>query len=1156
MSQKVLLVGCGGSGITTLLRFNGLMAGNPEWRNLLWENVSYMVVDTEVAKTSDFVETVERQLGKAKKPIIRQVQITRGYHRLNEIVKPNFDLQKDPAALATIRPHWWHDSNGNPFRAQYITNLEHGAGQCGPVSYLCAWNFLPKMEKEIDGLLAEIQAHNIGQDKPLENIRVYVVAGMGGGTGRGSWNLIAFKIRQCLENRGYQVEPTGIFFDATCFPNVVKNDPDQDTNTKLNSLTALSELSAWMHLCSGHGDYSYSLPNLAKPDPSGRTDVIRVDPEDTTMSRRSPITSAYLICGNNGRGHLDDNDAYHEMAGAALYSLVAGSQFVDPRTINRLTNFGSLAATTFEIDTVRLRTYFECSLRETAIRDLLRAATKGSEIEKEAISFIGTPGAGDDSFFDKTPLIVDSAVSVSSITPPAEGAGEISLLQRVIIKIKADTPKSAQVFDKKLESQNVKVSWAQAKEGLTMADLDKKKLGEKVAEAFDEAGISDLRALLVDSVMTAYASGKTPSLGRALAVVAGLKKSFNTSIDNLNGAIITGQQAYRKPEDVSACFKRIFDEAAKKKFLEFKAFTNPERRMLVNSFAMHQNYTAFFKVKPLLIRKFEEAKSVLEEIEKALKDLSSTLCDVADAFKKDAKTQCGAKKASAYDALFVREDSTSVFNALPVADDLMNIYRRVLKPVVSEENIGKLLSEKAGTSKVKSINDRINQELKVLLSDNKEWTDDSKGKLEGAFKDLFQSNVFLKKEFLDENFSFEGVLKNNLKHWNRLIQETVGIPDQSDELYDRLRVYLGVTVDTADQVPTIKWDGLVNSLVVSMVGTCKPWIEFAGDNGDYLETIALLPVSLEQNGAATLKKAIETKHKTQATAIVHRGNESEGGYKLPQDRLVVFASQKLTKGDRDDHLLDGVTSFSYWRNAEIDARLQLTESGDGSAFFEPGRKGTDFVERERGLGYISPIFVNNPDLSALRWKPWAPKVNLDAVMALESEVCEALLYAFIGNGLKADDLLLKTLVDRFSWAMPLIEMGGAKTEDFSFTRDPLVWKRGKGALDGTPVWEPGEKLVTSIDNVFEYLLGKGKPGLDGRHQEEARVKGGSHLKQLTLEVGVFNKHIRPIIGEDAFTALAEARNTWLVSQFRKATKADQIYWRKLQEAAAQADDES
>ena len=50
MKNKTLLIGCGGSGITTLCRFNEMLAGNASCRNDIWEGISYLILDTEVKK--------------------------------------------------------------------------------------------------------------------------------------------------------------------------------------------------------------------------------------------------------------------------------------------------------------------------------------------------------------------------------------------------------------------------------------------------------------------------------------------------------------------------------------------------------------------------------------------------------------------------------------------------------------------------------------------------------------------------------------------------------------------------------------------------------------------------------------------------------------------------------------------------------------------------------------------------------------------------------------------------------------------------------------------------------------------------------------------------------------------------------------------------
>ena len=241
--KKTLFVGCGGSGITTLLRVNELLAGNPGTRNRIREDISYMVIDTEVDKITKFEKTIEDQMGGKGLPVILPVQVTKGYHKLFEIVNPNFD-GKDSETLSLLKPHWWFTPDeggkeGRPFRAINLPgSISEGASQCAPVSYLAVWNYLPRLKKDIAKLLGEIQLNNTDAVNPLKDLKVYIVTSLAGGTGRGCWNLVAFKIRQCLKELGAPAEPTGVFFDASCFPNVTK--PDNRRSLRMKSLTGMS----------------------------------------------------------------------------------------------------------------------------------------------------------------------------------------------------------------------------------------------------------------------------------------------------------------------------------------------------------------------------------------------------------------------------------------------------------------------------------------------------------------------------------------------------------------------------------------------------------------------------------------------------------------------------------------------------------------------------------------------------------------------------------------------------------------------------------------------------------------------------------------------------------------------------------------------------
>ena len=228
MKNKTLFIGCGGSGIKTLTRVNELLSGNPANRQILRENISYMIFDLDVSETENFKANVRAQVGNAGMPFIKTVQVTRNITNLEEIVNPAFvelQAQIDDEALPEemrelakqklnrLKQNWWYSPDHDPddpsraipsypFRAQNITEgLNQGAGQCGPVSFLSAWNYLPNLKKDLLEVVEAIQIRNT--DAQGVGLNVVVVAGTAGGTGRGCWQPIAFKVSQTLREMGF-----------------------------------------------------------------------------------------------------------------------------------------------------------------------------------------------------------------------------------------------------------------------------------------------------------------------------------------------------------------------------------------------------------------------------------------------------------------------------------------------------------------------------------------------------------------------------------------------------------------------------------------------------------------------------------------------------------------------------------------------------------------------------------------------------------------------------------------------------------------------------------------------------------------------------------------------------------------------------------------
>ena len=1171
MSRKTLLVACGGSGIKTLMRFNEMMAGNDEWRKRLPKDVAYLIIDTEVDLTNEFSEKVNKQMGdigESAMPIIRLLQITKGLNNIGQIVDDVFYGHENNPAYARLRPFWWFNPDGRtPFRAQFVKDIVRGAGQCSPVSYLCTWNSLPKFNEVLDDLLNELKLRNKDETHPLDGMQVFFVAVLAGGTGRGTWMPTAFKVRKYLEDVVDEINPAGIFFERGCYPNVGKNDEDMDLGMKVNTVTGLSELSSWMRVYED-GDYAFSLPNLKRPDydpenPAGpaTTDVIQVPIDEKEPAKHSPLDSAYLICEDSGHGRLADNTQYHEMAGAALYTLVTGAQIVGSTAINKLKNFGSLGASTFEVETVSLKAYSEAFLRMASVGTVCRKATKGDDLDKEADAVLDSLADEEHALHGLSVFSVLDAVSPTDI---AAAAGSASVVARVVGAIRADNPNVQQNFVAQMQKQKPKEAWQFASRALSVADVGKDKVNAVIDDVLKQLKVSELYEALKQLIVEAYANDKMKaSFGRAIAVINKLEAIYSSSIANLDKRIVFGKDAFAQEKDIVARFKPEFDEMAKinnpiKDW--WKHFTESEQKYLANKLSWLYNCAVFFKIRPILQKRFEDALASLAQVKAACEILAKTLSKVERTFERETDACVGAKRGEAFAKLFTLPTTKDMLADIPCDASAQVMYRRVLKPIMTKDMVRDLLlAEGASSMRESAINASILDELKRLLVMKSAPDAGYVSEMEKTLERTFKTNVFLAKDFMDVNFSFSRVLSANVPHWNDLIADMCGSMHDYQSLCRRLKDYLGIDLAEKNDVedidimpPRIRPDVLINRIAESMVRTCRPWVELKSKVAlKYLETDVILPVGLTPNQEQEMKKLVGAIHESDEPNVFHLNSVSTTGCRLPSDRIVVFASQCIAAEDGEvgEQALDLVQSISrMWKEPKVKAALEDAEKADSKAYYE--KAGGSYRERRRGLGFVSPIYVNEPMLASKRWRPWKPEMTVDDVEELTRSVDRALLYAFIGADAKAaETTILSDIADRFGWSVPLLVMGKGKSEDFTFTREPLVWKNGKGVEDVTPAWEADETVITSIDKLYAYLMGQGKPGLEGSKLVKAQEDGAKQLQHLISEAEVFAEKIVPSIGAAALDKLRAARNKWLTVRARTATKDDIPFWKRLQQAA-------
>ena len=105
-----LVIGCGGSGLTTMASLNRLLSQNPAILPQMGDSMYYLAVDTEVAALDEFEKTINEQMGQYPAPFMKRIQLSQNMNILNEMVGPNFvepfTGKPDAKGLARLRENW------------------------------------------------------------------------------------------------------------------------------------------------------------------------------------------------------------------------------------------------------------------------------------------------------------------------------------------------------------------------------------------------------------------------------------------------------------------------------------------------------------------------------------------------------------------------------------------------------------------------------------------------------------------------------------------------------------------------------------------------------------------------------------------------------------------------------------------------------------------------------------------------------------------------------------------------------------------------------------------------------------------------------------------------------------------------------------------
>jgi hypothetical protein len=302
--QRGLVIGIGGTGANTLESNRRRMI--EKYGSL--ENVPmirYLYVDTDPKWWQDHHSRVEQHIRLSDQEFV-DIQFPGAAELYRGIKRGSY-------------PHYnWFDLQ----KLENLKSVTDGAGTVRQMARLAFWFQYSKIREAIEEQLNALRNdsvatymrthHGIQLD---EGINVYIVAGLGGGTGSGLWLDMAYLVRKILKDMGItganQVVGYGVL------PQAYKD--LTGANALANGYAVLKELNYYSYL--------YSPTNqLASVygEPVWDADYLRDNINRVSFKRQAPFEFCYLLDARNANVDLHRKDIFH-MIDCAIFHEFTGS---------------------------------------------------------------------------------------------------------------------------------------------------------------------------------------------------------------------------------------------------------------------------------------------------------------------------------------------------------------------------------------------------------------------------------------------------------------------------------------------------------------------------------------------------------------------------------------------------------------------------------------------------------------------------------------------------------------------------------------------------------------------------------------------------------------------------------------------------------------
>jgi hypothetical protein len=1029
-----IFVGCGGSGLNTLRRINQLLSQDNRWRHRLGQDIYYIAVDTNEKDLNAFEKGVKDDCRGIKAPYVGRISLGQGLQSIYPRLQRNFiDPFNREGGIGTsegknrLEKYWWHDEDGRPFEAGKVRELNTGAGQCPPVSYFLAWDQLKQsMADTFSELQSEITSRSsYGGNEGMKNVNFSVIAGLAGGTGRGCWELVAFGLRDLFREKACTlVTPMAYLLDATCYRKCYHGKPSQEIQMKVNSLTGFSQVSTWIRNVHERGEYVFRLPSMRRPQDEAQ-DVIKVA-LDFDPGSGGPVHKAYIVCDGNSNLTLDSHEQYQEMLGTAIYAGIAQDELTGER-INEPNPIAGIGAASIEVPAVKIRRYLENYQRHLFNKRLSSNEAYGEDVEMNLL--------------EELQLTIPRTLKSESRKPGSEktliGYAYEHLKEKHLQKTKEGF--IAQLGE---DQPSKEEAIGAAKTALKIPEA-------AITEAVSYAK-TKLQASPIDGI-----NDKARDILRSTGSLTSVAHFYATMADTLENAVNTR----RGGEDHVEVFSKSVEQKSKRPwYLLGPKFDEEELEALKDDFPMRYSYVALEELRASLRLQFEAWATNCRKKGEAAKGFAAQARLVADAFAAKAVKAAGCQEDEVYTKLFC--DPEKPENALPAEDSETRFYQRLLKPMKSKEEVDALLPT-----------DAMPAELCKLLVDNLEkgYNDEdiiSHQSFRAELERETTSFIGMTAQDLEEEFDLVGVAKEICHAWHKRLQEVSKNTDKFEKLCRRFHQFFGFKPaydDARNEVnlfpgeridPTHEGRELIARMGVEMAAHCWPYWNLDPDAEPERKLSFYLPAFKDEEDKVELSEAFRDH-------VSYRVQANAGQCMNP-----FVALAYTTDGVKN---LDHVTSLGYYKdNPEIAERLSRAEDPSGALVFDQERS-------IGGQGYTNPIYVNEPDLSDWRWKPWVKADDSNAAKTQRTEALDALVYALM---MPTPKLEAKTsALGGQAWSMPLIEID--ETRNFNFARRELEYDENETRLSqrvvknmNNPAWTEGDRIANRIDRVLAALLGE------------------------------------------------------------------------------------